>query len=77
MSNEDQHDTINELLTEKELLELFGIKKESLDYLRREKHLLFLKVGTTIRLYHQRSIMKWLMAREVVLNAAEMSDGLY
>jgi len=39
MSNEDQHDTINELLTEKELLELFGIKKESLDYLRREKHL--------------------------------------
>ena len=73
MSSEDQHDTINELLTEKELLELFGIKKESLDYLRREKQLPFLKVGTTTRLYHQRSIMKWLMNREVVLNRAEMS----
>ena len=60
-------------MTEKELLELFGIKKESLDYLRREKRLPFLKVGTTTRLYHQRSIMKWLMAREVVLNRAEMS----
>ena len=73
MSSENQHDTISELLTEKELLELFGIKKESLDYLRREKRLPFLKVGTTTRLYHQRSIMKWLMAREVVLNRAEMS----
>ena len=42
MSNENRSDTINELLTEKELLELFGIKKESLDYLRREKRLPFL-----------------------------------
>ena len=73
MSNENQHDTINELLTEKELLELFGIKKESLDYLRREKHLPFLKVGTTTRLYHQRSVMKWLIARETILNRAQMS----
>ena len=72
MSSENQHDTISELITEKELLELFGIKKESLDYLRREKRLPFLKVGTTTRLYHQRSIMKWLMAREVILNRAEM-----
>ena len=72
MSSENQHDTISELLTEKELLELFGIKKESLDYLRREKQLPFLSVGTKTRLYHQRSIMKWLMDREVVLNRAEM-----
>mgnify|MGYP000688788164 CR=1 FL=1 len=73
MNSVNQHDTISELLTEKELLELFGIKKESLDYLRREKHLPFLKVGATTRLYHQRSIMKWLMDREVILNRAEMS----
>ena len=73
LSSENQHDTINELLTEKELLDLFGIKKESLDYLRREKHLPFLKVGTKTRLYHQRSVMQWLKDRETILNRAEIS----
>ena len=70
MSSENRFDTINELLTEKELLALFGIKKESLDYLRREQQLPFLKIGNTTRLYHQRSIMNWLMGRETVLNRA-------
>jgi hypothetical protein len=68
MSNENQHDTISDLLTEPELLELFGVKKPQLDYLRREKQLPFLRVGTKTRLYHQRSIMEWLMGRETILN---------
>ena len=71
MNNESQNDTISELITEPELQELFGLKKENLDYLRREQQLPFLKVSNTKRLYHQRSIMRWLLDREMILNRSE------
>jgi len=58
-------------LTESELQDLFGLKKENIDYLRREQRLPFFKVSITKRLYHQRSVMKWLLDREMVLNRAE------
>ena len=68
MSNENP--TIENLITEKDLAELFGISKNALDQLRYDG-LPYLKVNTRSRLYLESDIMAWLLSRKMVLNQGE------
>lgn len=61
---------LKNLLTEETLLKLFGISKETLDYLRQEKNLPFIKITNNSRLYLEPTLMKWLQEHEKTLNEA-------
>ena len=68
MSNETQR--VENLITESNLCELFGCKKSQLARLRNEARLPFLKITRTNRLYLESDVMKWLLAKKMVLNAS-------
>ncbi len=72
MSN--QIEGVENLITESELLELFGVSKNVLGRLRREQRLPFLQITRTKRLYLESSTMAWLKARKMVLNVAESNE---
>ena len=65
---EDQIVFLEKLLTESEILELFGISKATLSRLRNEAQLPFCKITQQRRLYFVDSIEEWLKNREKVLN---------
>ncbi|MCP4262787.1 MAG: helix-turn-helix domain-containing protein [Planctomycetes bacterium] len=69
-----QTEGVQNLITEDELLELFGISKNVLGNLRRTEQLPFLKVTRYKRLYLESSVVEWLMLRETVLNVGS-GDG--
>ena len=68
MSNENQSQSLELILTEKEVLDLFGIKKSALDSLRRKAQLPFCKVTNNNRVYFVADIISWLKKRRKVLN---------
>ena len=68
MSNETQR--VENLITESDLCELFGCKKNQLARLRNEARLPFLKITRTNRLYLESDVMKWLLERRMVLNVS-------
>jgi len=70
MNNQTNEDTLQNVLTEKELLELLGLKKAALSRLRNENRLPFLRVSRTSRLYLESDVVKWLKSRKIVLNRA-------
>jgi hypothetical protein len=55
-------------LTEKELIDLLGIKKEFLDQLRRNHKLPFCKISTTKRVYLVEDIVGFVRDRRMVLD---------
>jgi transcriptional regulator with XRE-family HTH domain len=72
MSN--QTEGVENLLTEKELLDLFGVSKSTLSNLRRNQRLPFLQVTRIKRLYLESALMAWLRTRSMVLNALESNE---
>jgi len=66
--SQDQGVFLEKLLTESELLELFGVSKATLGRLRYEAQLPFCKITQQRRLYFDDSIEAWLKNREKVLN---------
>ena len=64
----DSPDPLKEIMTEKEVLDLLGFKKEFLDRLRRDEGLPFCQVTTQKRLFLARDITKWVAERRRVLN---------
>ncbi len=66
--SEDQGVFLEKLLTESELLELFGVSKATMGRLRNEAQLPFCKVTQQRRLYFVDSIEAWLKSREKILN---------
>ena len=65
---ENQTNPLNAILTEKELLDLLGIKKDFLDRLRREKQFPFCKVSTTQRIYLTHDVVDYIKSKRVVIN---------
>ncbi len=53
-------DTLQNILTEEEVLKLLGIKKAQLADCRNKKRLPFLKVNERCRLYLERDLVAWL-----------------
>lgn len=68
MSSESQNQNLDSILTEKEVLDLFGIKKTALDSLRRNSQLPYCSVTTYNRVYFVADILEWLKTRRKVLN---------
>jgi len=68
MSDKNPKPGLDDILTEKELLDLLGIKKSALDSLRRNSQLPFCKVTNNNRVYFVADILEWLKPRRKVLN---------
>ena len=68
MSNENQNQNLDAILTEKELLDLLGIEKPTLDRLRYNAGLPFCKVTNRSRIYFVGKVLNWLETRSIVLN---------
>ena len=64
----DQINPLNEILTEQELLDLLGIKKDFLHRLRREKKFPFCKISETQRVYLARDVVDYIKGKRVVLD---------
>ena len=62
----DQTNPLNEILTEKELLDLLGIKKDFLSRLRRERQFPFCKITTTQRIYLARDVVDYIKSKRMV-----------
>ena len=67
MSNENQSPSLESILTEKELLDLLGIKKSALDSLRLEAELPFCQVSRYQRVYFVEDLLNWLKTRRMVI----------
>ena len=67
----DQLNPLNEILTEKELLDLLGIKKDFLSRLRREKQFPFCKISGTQRVYLSRDVVDYIKGKRMVMNSHE------
>ncbi len=64
----DQLKGIEKILTEKELLELLGIKRSALDDLRHKKQLPFCRISNTNRIYLVKDVIEFIESRRMVLN---------
>ena len=64
----DQTNPLNEILTEKELLDLLGIKKDFLSRLRREKQFPFCKISETQRVYLARDVVDYIRSKRMVMD---------
>ena len=64
----DQLKGIEKILTEKELLELLGIKRSALDDLRHKKQLPFCRISNTNRIYLVKDVIEFIESRRIVLN---------
>ena len=63
-----QINPLEEILTEKELIDLLGIKKQFLDRLRREKKFPFCKVSTTKRIYLAKDVVDYIKGKRMILD---------
>jgi Helix-turn-helix domain len=63
-----QTNPLNEILTEQEVLDLLGIKKDFLSRLRREKQFPFCKISETQRVYLARDVVDYIKSKRMVIN---------
>ena len=68
--NNESHSlrSVDDILTEKELLELLGIKKSALDDLRYRHRLPFCKISSTNRIYLVKDVLEFIASKRLVLN---------
>ncbi len=62
-------ESLQNIVTESELLKLTGLTKAQLAALRNQKQLPFLRVTKFCRLYLESDIVEWLKAQRTVLNS--------
>jgi len=63
-----QPESLEDILSEAEVCELFACNKNQLSIMRREKQLPFLKINNRSRLYFESDIIGWLEDQKTVLN---------
>lgn len=70
MDKQDQGQEVllPEVFTEKEVLNLFGVNRGTLDRLRLEEKLPFCKISRMKRLYLVSDVLQYLKSRRVILN---------
>ena len=69
MNNENQPlKSVDDILTEKELLELLGIKRSALDDLRYRQKFPFCKISNTNRIYLVKDVLDFIESKRMVLN---------
>ena len=62
-------DTLENILTEGEILKLTGLTKSQLADCRNDKALPFLKINKNCRLYLERDVVAWMKGLRTVLNS--------
>jgi predicted DNA-binding transcriptional regulator AlpA len=67
----DQVNPLDEILTEKELLELLGVKRSQLDRLRLKQHLPFCKISDRTRIYLARDVVEYIKGQRMIVNRHE------
>ena len=70
-TKDENRETLQNVLTEKEVENLLGLTKNQLSTLRNEERLPFLKVNRNCRLYLESDLVDWLKARKLVMNRNE------
>ena len=69
MSNESQQlKSVDDILTEIELIELLGIKKSALDELRYKHKMPFCKISNTNRIYLVRDVLDFIASKRIILD---------
>lgn len=63
-----ENDTLENVLTEEEILKLTGLKKSQLAELRNRDGFPFLKINRNNRLYLESDVVQWFKGRRTVLN---------
>ncbi len=66
-----QQETLQNILTEEEVLKLTGLRKSQLANCRAKKRLPFLKVSQRCRLYLESDLVAWLKRFRIAVNADE------
>ncbi len=61
-------ETLENVLTEEEILKLTGLKKSQLAELRNREGFPFLKINSNNRLYLESDVVQWFKGRRTVLN---------
>ena len=70
LTQKPERDTLENILTEGEILKLTGLTKSQLGVLRSKDGLPFLKVNQNNRLYLENDVVEWFKGRRTVLNRA-------
>ena len=65
----DHQDTLQNILTEEEVLKLTGLTKNQLADCRNKKQMPFLRINQNCRLYLERDVVSWLKGLRTVLNS--------
>jgi transcriptional regulator with XRE-family HTH domain len=60
--------TLSNVITEKELLEMFGLTSVQLSRLRYDKQLPFVKLNAKKRLYFEKDIITFFASQRMILN---------
>ena len=60
--------SVDDILTETELLNLLGIKKSALNELRYKQRLPFCKVSNTNRIYLVKDVLNFIASKRMILN---------
>ena len=68
---QNENPKIENLITESDLCELFGVNKDALGRLRNTKKLPFLRITKNTRLYLESDIMEWLIENRTVMNVRD------
>jgi hypothetical protein len=71
MDNETKDETLQNVLTEKDVCDLLGMNKNQVGDLRRKKGLPFVKLSDRSRLYFESDIVEFFKGQRVVLNKAD------
>ena len=75
MNQENQlQKSVDDILTEKDLTELLGIKKSALDDLRYRHRLPFCKISNTNRIYLVKDVLDFIGSKRLILNKGSGTD---
>jgi len=64
----DSQDTLQNILTEQEILKITGLKKSQLAACRAMRGLPFLRINKNCRLYLERDVVAWLKSQRMVVS---------
>ncbi len=68
MENSEDLSNMNDILTEKEVIDLLGVKRGTLDTFRYKSHLPFCRLTDRCRIYLVKDVLEFIKGHRVILN---------
>jgi len=72
--NQSNLNSTTDILTEKELLDLLGMKKAALGDLRLNQGFPFCKISNTVRIYLVKDVLGFIASKRMILNRGSSND---